>query len=67
MRKTFIILIVNNEQKYNLIFFIIILRMSWLLGGVAYDVAKWTVKKGIEGAKEAWRISQNAEANRIRY
>lgn len=67
MRKTFIIVAVNNEQKYNLIFFILILRMSWLLGGVAYDIAKWTVKKGIEGAKEAWRISQNAEANRIRY
>ena len=54
-------------DKYNLIFFILILRMSWLLGGVAYDVAKWTVKKGIEGIKEAHRISQNAEANRIRY
>ena len=41
--------------------------MSWLLGGIAYDVAKWTVKKGIEGAKEAWCISQNAEENRKRY
>lgn len=40
-------------DKYNLIFFILILRMSWLLGGVAYDVAKWTVKKGVEGWKEA--------------
>ena len=41
--------------------------MSWIVGGIAYDVAKWTVKKGIEGIKDAHRISQNAEANRIRY
>lgn len=41
--------------------------MSWIIGGIAYDVAKWTVKKGIEGAKEAWRISQNAEEHRRRY
>ena len=31
--------------------------MSWLLGGIAYDVCKWTVKKGIEGWKEAEKIS----------
>ena len=36
--------------KNNYISYII---MSWLLGGVAYDVCKWTVKKGIEGWKEA--------------
>lgn len=41
--------------------------MSWLWGGVAYDVCKWTVKKGIEGWKEAWKISQNAHINQERY
>ena len=37
--------------------------MSWLIGGAVYDVCKWTVKKGIDGCKEAWKISQNAHIN----
>lgn len=31
--------------------------MSWLIDGAVYDVCKWTVKKGWEGCKEAWKIS----------